>query len=439
MNKLSFFLALLPFVLALAHAANWAVIMAGSSGYSNYRHQADACHAYQVVLKNGIPESNIILMMYDDVANARENPFPGQVFNKPTKAGEPGVDVYKGCKTDYTGKDVNQDTFLGVLTGDSNKAGGKVLKSTAQDKVFVNFVDHGGTGSIAMPDGKLLHAKDLLKGLQTMYDKKMYQKLVFYLEACESGSMFENILPKNISIFATTAANAKESSWGTYCPPYDKVDGKELHTCLGDLYSVNWMEDSDKASEQASETLSAQYDLVKKETNKSHVQEYGDMSFVSEKIHDYQGAANLMVRPISSQSPTTPEEQAAEQALKEASAVPSRDIPLVTKFYAYLRSPAGARDAQAKALIQEIQHRETADTIFAKLATAVSGDTSGALLTAHMPVTNHECQKEADEQVMQACGAFSDYSLKYTRLIANLCESGHTPATIAAAARAICA
>merc|ERR1712072_496619 len=92
------------------HKANWAVIVAGSTGYGNYRHQADACHAYQVVLKNGIPESNIILMMYDDVANARENPFPGQVFNKPTKAGEPGVDVYKGCKTDYTGKDVNQDT-----------------------------------------------------------------------------------------------------------------------------------------------------------------------------------------------------------------------------------------------------------------------------------------------------------------------------------------
>jgi legumain len=74
----------------------------------------------------------------------------------------------------------------------------------------------------------------------------MYKELVFYLEACESGSMFEN-LPDNIKIVASTAANAQESSWGTYCPPNDMVNGKSLNSCLGDLYSINWMEDSDVA------------------------------------------------------------------------------------------------------------------------------------------------------------------------------------------------
>lgn len=32
---------------------------------------------------------------------------------------------------------------------------------------------------------------------------------------------------------------------GTYCPPQDSVNGKQLNSCLGDLYSVNWMEDAD--------------------------------------------------------------------------------------------------------------------------------------------------------------------------------------------------
>lgn len=36
---------------------------------------------------------------------------------------------------------------------------------------------------------------------------------------------------------------ADESSWGTYCPPDDMVDGVAVGSCLGDLYSVNWMED----------------------------------------------------------------------------------------------------------------------------------------------------------------------------------------------------
>ena len=37
--------------------APFAVIVAGSNGYQNYRHQADACHAKQVLLKRGIPSS----------------------------------------------------------------------------------------------------------------------------------------------------------------------------------------------------------------------------------------------------------------------------------------------------------------------------------------------------------------------------------------------
>ena len=41
------------------------------------------------------------------------------------------------------------------------------------------------------------------------------------------------------SVYATTAANAEESSYACY------LDQK-LGTYLGDVYSVNWMEDSDK-------------------------------------------------------------------------------------------------------------------------------------------------------------------------------------------------
>lgn len=75
----------------------------------------------------------------------------------------------------------------------------------------------------------------------------MYKELVFYLEACESGSMFENHKYEDINVYALSAANAHESSWGTYCTPHDTVDGKRLHSCLGDLFSTNWMQDTEKA------------------------------------------------------------------------------------------------------------------------------------------------------------------------------------------------
>ena len=40
-----------------------------------------------------------------------------------------------------------------------------------------------------------------------------------YIETCESGSMFEkyNTEYKDLNVFALSAANSYESSWGTYC------------------------------------------------------------------------------------------------------------------------------------------------------------------------------------------------------------------------------
>ena len=38
---------------ASASAAHFAVLVAGSSGYSNYRHHADICHAQRILVRNG--------------------------------------------------------------------------------------------------------------------------------------------------------------------------------------------------------------------------------------------------------------------------------------------------------------------------------------------------------------------------------------------------
>uniref|UniRef100_A0A673ZZC9 Legumain n=1 Tax=Salmo trutta TaxID=8032 RepID=A0A673ZZC9_SALTR len=129
---------------------NWVVIVAGSNGWYNYRHQADACHAYQIVHRNGIPDEQIVVMMYDDLATNEQNPTPGVVINRPN-----GTDVYKGVPKDYTGDAVTADNFLAVLKGDSASAkggSGKVLKSGPNDHVFVYFTDHGAPGLLAFPN-----------------------------------------------------------------------------------------------------------------------------------------------------------------------------------------------------------------------------------------------------------------------------------------------
>lgn len=69
-----------------------------------------------------------------------------------------------------------------------------------------------------------MYADTLLATFNNMVSNKKFAKLTFYLETCESGSMFVD-LPKNLNIYALSAANPTESSWGTYCPPDDMVNG----------------------------------------------------------------------------------------------------------------------------------------------------------------------------------------------------------------------
>ena len=93
--------------------------------------------------------------------------------------------------------------------------------------------------------------------------------------------MFDKLLPKDINIYATTAANPTESSYACY---YDE----KRSTYLGDVYSVNWIENSDRKS-LGKETLLEQFKIIRKETNTSHVTEYGDLSIASLTLTQFQG------------------------------------------------------------------------------------------------------------------------------------------------------
>ncbi|GLD99564.1 hypothetical protein PINS_up008290 [Pythium insidiosum] len=417
---------------ALSSAEHWAVIVVGSRGYDNYRHQADACHAYHVVRRHGIPEENVILMMYDDVASAPENPFKGRLFNKPTTNdthGSGAIEVYEGCKVDYRGDDVTPEAFLAVLAGDSKASKGKkVLGSGADDRVFVNFVDHGARGVLIFPHGQLLTAKQLTTTLEKMHAAKRYKELVFYIEACHSGSMFWSWSMSRINAFVTTAANGWESSWGTYCPPEDKVNGVEMNTCLGDLYSVNWMEDSDR-TDLSGETLRDQYQLVKKETKMSHVEAFGSTKVRREIVGNFQ--SNYDNEPTDTSSNSVAQSLSAS-AVNSAVAAP--DVPLLLEFYRYLRTaPGRQRQARADSLIASIKQRELADQIFSSI-----GESLAIVGLSTTSENNFEASSDCVEQTFELFGSvfgdmldsdsdigrgLSSYSLQHTTLFSELCAS----------------
>lgn len=399
--RLALFLSIL---LSTCYAANWAVLVAGSNGYWNYRHQADVCHAYHLLLEHGVPAENIILLSYDDVANDPQNPFRGQLFNKP---GDNVKDVNAGCIKDYTGEDVTPQNFLDVLTGnDSALAGvgsGRVLRSGPEDHVFINFVDHGARGYVVFPSG-MLFANQLISALKTMHEKQMYKKLVFYMEACESGSMFEGLLDPSLNAYAVTAANAQESSYAAYCPPEDVVNGVQLNTCLGDLFSINWMEDSDKLD--PSETLVQQFNLLKQKTTMSEVCKFGDLSFDNDPVDAFIGSLTSGGKSV--------------ENLLKLSNWGSRDVKLRYLFNLYKQDQTWEN---AQAFIDEVIERERLKDIFLRISKELSPFNGSHLLSGKHSPKDFDCLSNSLSIFESACGKLNDFGQGLASLFVNACET----------------
>lgn len=400
---------------------HWAVLVAGSNTYSNYRHQADICHAYQILHNNGIPDEQIVVMMYDDIADSRSNPKKGTIINHPD-----GDDVYAGVPKDYTGNDVTAQNFLDILTGAamSGRGSGKTLASTGDDKVFIYYADHGATGLVAMPTGSYLYATDLNKALNTMHTNNMYKELVFYLEACESGSMFQD-LDTSINIYATTASSASESSYACYYV-------SELNTYVGDCYSVAWMEDTD-AADITAETLQSQYDTVKKVTTESHVLQFGDLNIDTEVLQEFQSnsGSSITNKKINTVNFVPTDKR---QALS------SRDVNL--KYLAGLVSRAETQaefDEATELLMKEVSHRKFSDSVFSQLKTHFTSITASNNI--QLATNSNEfdtCFKTAIEGVENTCGKFTDYSLKHVQVLHGACVAGVSSNTIVEVADRFC-
>ena len=69
---------------------------------------------YRTVKRLGIPDSNIIMMLADDVACNSRNIFPATVYNN---QGRP-IDLYgENVEVDYRGYEVTVENFIRLLTG----------------------------------------------------------------------------------------------------------------------------------------------------------------------------------------------------------------------------------------------------------------------------------------------------------------------------------
>ena len=274
-------------------------------------------------------------------------------------------------------------------------------------------------------------------GLQTMYEKQMYSKLVFYLEACEAGSIFDKQLPNNTEVYAVTASNTDESSWGTYCPGEEDdnggamVDGIDIDSCLGDLFSVNWMEDSDRVG--IDESLTTQFITVQNLTSLSHVMQYGQTDFTDLPTGTFIGGMYNGLRRLIHRT------SEAAALIPQKNSVPSRDVPMHLLYNRYKKTatPATRRAAMRK-LAAEIDMRTHVDDVFERFAqlavetAGVSAERADSLFDMpETPIVHNECMNEVEDVWRAECGGWNDYSTQYGAVIINACRMVDDGATLA--------
>ena len=432
-------------IIGLVAAEQFAVLVCGSNSFENYRHQADICHAYQILVERGVKPDNIITMLYDDVANTTGYRFPGKLFNRPTPTGTAGDDVYRTCKKDYTGALVNQDTFLAVITANVSgvPAGYPVLRSGPTDHVFINFVDHGGPGILYFMDAthnmKPMYSFQLFRALKTMEEKKMFAKLVMYVDACQSGSVFDGVLPNNTQIYVETSANPDEPAYASYCPGQwignysaSSVNGTEIGVCIGDVYSSTWMERIDALG--ILESFDSQYKAVRDLTNTSqHVMRYGDFSFIKTPVGQFIGNMTYTIRtPFNVVSDI--DVTAAPQSLWI-----SYDIPLKYAQHVYNQYLAedrfGLMTRQALTRLSSIvAGRKLADDVFSAFIANVNiinaTVTKESLLAApKLPIVHTECMIVLDQTYMDIIG-YTEYSIQYVKVFINACRQHNNSAQL---------
>ncbi|KAK5160867.1 glycosylphosphatidylinositol anchor biosynthesis [Oleoguttula sp. CCFEE 6159] len=201
------------------HTSNWAVLVSTSRFWFNYRHLANVLSLYRTVKRLGIPDSQIILMLPDDMACNPRNTFPGSVFNDKNRL----LDLYDddskggqgmgGIEVDYRGYEVTVENFIRLLTdrwGDDYPRS-KRLMTDERSNILIYMTGHGGNEFLKFQDSEEISAFDLADAFEQMWEKKRYHELLFMIDTCQANTMYTKMYSP--AIIATGSSEIDQSSY----------------------------------------------------------------------------------------------------------------------------------------------------------------------------------------------------------------------------------
>ena len=176
-----------------ALTAQYAVLVQGSNGWNNYRHQADVLSVYQMLKTKGFDDDHIILIIDKALASDAMNPEPGII-----RAEDGGNDLLAGCSMDYDNADFSPSDISNILLGVKTDKTPVVLPKDAGQNVLLFWSGHGhnhannGANELVWRNadvGRGMTADLLRQTISLMHQQGHYRKMFVLTEPCFSEAV----------------------------------------------------------------------------------------------------------------------------------------------------------------------------------------------------------------------------------------------------------
>ena len=199
----------------------YAVLVQGSDGYINYRHQADVLSVYQALRRGGFPDDHIILIIDADMASHPNNPQPGTVRTSPNGPDLlSGADVLPKAEVDYDSRNLTARDIANILKGNQTSTTPVVLPQGDGHNVLFYWSGHGRSRANGGAD-EFVWRKDYAgEGftanlLKETASQMQFRKLCIAAEPCYGECVIRGIEGIN-GVIAMSGANAAEQSWADH-------------------------------------------------------------------------------------------------------------------------------------------------------------------------------------------------------------------------------
>eukprot|EP01135_Chromosphaera_perkinsii_P010188 Nk52_evm54s2039 gene=Nk52_evmTU54s2039 len=195
------------------HTNNWAVLVDTSRFWFNYRHIANTLSLYRSVKRLGIPDSQIILMLADDMPCNPRNSLPATVYT----SDEHTLNLYGNeVEVDYRGYEVTVENFLRLLTGrvHPEEPISKQLLTNENSNILIYMTGHGGEEFLKFQDAEEISSLELGDAFAQMWEKKRYNEILYIIDTCQAETMFRRWHSPNI--LAMASSKFKENSYSRH-------------------------------------------------------------------------------------------------------------------------------------------------------------------------------------------------------------------------------